>query len=49
MHSLFVLLILPLFLAGLYKWWKDPYRRMPNGVKKLPGPWRKFSLLWDGR
>lgn len=37
-----------LFLAALFlcafaisRWWKNPYRRMPDGAQKLPGPWSK--------
>ena len=43
MGTLFVLSILTFFLCLLYRWWKDPYRRMPDGAKKLPGPWSKLS------
>lgn len=46
MGSVSVLLVLPLLLAFLYKWWKDPYRRMPDGARKLPGPW---ALPFIGR
>jgi hypothetical protein len=47
MGTVFVFLVLPLLLAFLYKWWKDPYRRMPHGARKLPGPWSKLSIFWN--
>ncbi|KAG0648686.1 Cytochrome P450 monooxygenase psoD [Hyphodiscus hymeniophilus] len=46
MSTIWVLLIFPLLLAWLFKRWKDPYRRMPNGARKLPGPW---TLPFIGR
>ena len=38
-------LVLSSFLA-LYRWWHNPYHRMPEGARKLPGPWSrdKFPL-----
>lgn len=39
-----MVVLLPCSVA-LYRWWHDPYRRMPEGASKLPGPWstRCFS------
>jgi len=35
-------LVAALLLSWLYKWYRDPTRRMPDGTRKLPGPWSKF-------
>ncbi|KAH8600622.1 cytochrome P450 [Bisporella sp. PMI_857] len=26
-------------LIAVYRWWHDPYHRMPEGAQRLPGPW----------
>jgi len=30
-------------LIAWYRWRHDPYRRMPDGARKLPGPWSNYT------
>lgn len=38
-HLIILLVVLLPCSIALYRWWHDPYRRMPEGARKLPGPW----------
>jgi len=45
MGLLIVLLVALIpFALAFYAWWRDPYRRMPKGARKLPGPWSTRHL-----
>lgn len=40
MSALYLLLVGAILCTfAVYRWWKDPYRRMPEGARRLPGPW----------
>ena len=41
MGLLLIVLLVVLFACAVaaHIWWYDPYRRMPAGARKLPGPW----------